>query len=179
MDIIKVIFWGRGGQGVKTCAEVLARAAFNQGLEVQAFPEYGPERSGAPVRSFLKISSKPIKEQCQITDADFVVILDSSLLQTNLKEGILNQKTAKYLINSKISSEIANAKFIDASSIAIRHLGKDLPNIALSGALIKMMKRNVIKLQSLEQAVKEVLAKKPDLIDVNIKALKESYNLIK
>ena len=81
MDIIKVIFWGRGGQGVKTCAEVLARAAFNQGLEVQAFPEYGPERSGAPVRSFLKISSKPIKEQCQITDADFVVILDSSLLQ--------------------------------------------------------------------------------------------------
>ncbi len=171
------IFWGRGGEGVKTCAEVLARAAFDQGLEVQAFPEYGPERSGAPVKTFLKISEKPIKEQAPIENADYVVVLDSSLLQTSLRESILSQKNAVYLINAKSDLGIKNSKTIDASSIAIKHLGKDLSNVVLAGALVKLVK--FIELESLESAVKKVLANKPELIAQNIKALKEAYSLIK
>lgn len=171
------IFWGRGGEGVKTCAEVLARAAFEQGLEVQAFPEYGPERSGAPVKTFLKISEKPIKEQAPIENADYVVVLDATLLQTSLKESILSQKKATYLINTNKDLGIKNSKTIDASSIAIKHLGRDLSNVVLAGALVKLVK--FIKLESLENAVKEVLAKKPELITQNINALKEAYSQIK
>ncbi len=171
------IFWGRGGEGVKTCAEVLARAAFDQGLEVQAFPEYGPERSGAPIRSFLKISEKPIKEQANVENANYVVVLDATLLQTSLAESILSQKNAVYLINAKSDFGIKNSKVINASDIAIKHLGKDLPNLVLAGALTKLIK--FIKIENLENAVKEILANKPETIEKNINALKESYNLMK
>ncbi|MDD4983840.1 MAG: 2-oxoacid:acceptor oxidoreductase family protein [Candidatus ainarchaeum sp.] len=178
MSYTSFVFWGRGGEGVKTAAEILAKAAFLQGLEVQAFPEYGPERSGAPVRAFVKISKEKIKDQASITQADYVVVLDGSLLsQLDTKNLILNQKKAKLLINGKINPEIKNSVFIDASGIANKYLKKDLPGVVMLGALLKMT--TCVKFANLEKAVKETLSKKPELLDGNLKALNEAYTQFK
>jgi len=174
MSYTSFIFWGRGGEGVKTAAEILAKAAFLQGLEVQAFPEYGPERSGAPVRAFVKISKEKIEEQASIRQANYVVVLDGSLLSMpEIKSQILNQKTAKILVNSKTNLELKNSAAIDASGIALKYLNKDLPGVAMLGALLK--KFPTVKFTSLEQAVKETLSKKPELLGGNLKSLSVAY----
>ena len=174
MSYTSFVFWGRGGKGVKTAAEVFAKAAFLQGLEVQVFPEYGPERSGAPVRAFVKISKEKIRDQASIKQADYIVVLDGSLLsQPDIKNQILNQKKAKFLINAKTDFGLANSKTLDASGIADKYLKKDLPGVVMLGTLLKMVQ--FIKFKNLEKAVKETLSKKQELLDGNLKALNEAY----
>ena len=174
MSYTSFVFWGRGGKGVKTAAEVFAKAAFLQGLEVQVFPEYGPERSGAPVRAFVKISKEKIRDQASIKQADYIVVLDGSLLsQPDIKNQILNQKKAKFLINAKTDFGLANSKTLDASEIADKYLKKDLPGVVMLGTLLKMVQ--FIKFKNLEKAVKETLSKKQELLAGNLKALNEAY----
>jgi pyruvate ferredoxin oxidoreductase gamma subunit len=174
MSYTSFIFWGRGGEGVKTAAEILAKAAFLQGLEVQAFPEYGPERSGAPVRAFVKISKEKIEEQAPIRQPDYIVVLDGSLLSMPyIRAQVLNQKKAKILINSKTKLELKNSTTVDASGVAFKYLNKDLPGVAMLGALLKKVPQ--IKFANLEKAVKETLSKKPELLDGNLKSLSVAY----
>lgn len=178
---MQIIFWGRGGEGVKTASHILAEAAFLSGLEVQAFPEYGPERSGAPLRAFLKIDKKPIISQSPVTSPDFVFVIDSTFLKIpEMKNRILFGTTAKTLIfvNAQTKPDLKGKIIsIDASGISVKHLKKDFANIVLLGAFLAETK--LFDLKYLEQAVKETLSSKPELIEPNLKALREAYFSIK
>ena len=149
--MINIIFWGRGGEGAKTASHILAEAAFSENKEVQAFPEYGPERSGAPMRSYVKISDTKIKNQSSITIADYIIFIDGSLIkQTSLEKDIFKNanKNTKFIVNSKTIQELNySCKSINASEISIKYFGKDFSNIVLLGALVKLT--GVVKLESL------------------------------
>jgi len=178
--ISNFVFYGRGGEGAKTVAHILAEAAFYEGKEVQAFPEYGPERSGAPLRSYVKISDEKIPNQSTISKADYMVFIDDSLLkQEDMQNDINRMKTkeTKFIINSKDSPELENHFVnLDASEISKKHLGKDFANIVLLGALVKLS--NIVKFESIEFAIRNTLKSKPELLDKNIAALKEAYDLV-
>jgi 2-oxoacid:acceptor oxidoreductase gamma subunit (pyruvate/2-ketoisovalerate family) len=174
-----IIVYGRGGQGAKTAAHVLAEAAFLENKYVLSFPEYGPERSGAPMRTFVKIDDKPISDYAPIQKADYIVVIDSSLINLpKLKEKIIEACHPKtiVLVNSKVSVDLGKIKVkaLDASEIALRNIGKDFSNVILMSALVKISK--IVKLDSLEKAIRETLSKKPALLELNLKAIKEAYN---
>ncbi len=184
-DVIKVIFWGRGGEGAKTAGHILAEAAFSEGKEVQAFPEYGPERSGAPMRSYVKISNEKIKDQSSIRIANYIVFIDGALIkQQDLEKEIFKNvdKDTKFLINAKdvnpISKDGINYKSVslNASDISIKYLGKDFSNVVLISVLAKLT--GMIKLESLVESVKSTLKSKPEMVEKNVNALKEAYNSV-
>lgn len=126
---------GRGGQGNIVAAYTLARAAFEEGRFAQAYPSFGPERRGAPVSAFVRISYRPIKRRCQVRQPQYVIIQDSSLLHVaSIGEGV--RPRGGILINS--SKEIASSRFptvahvttIPATEMAIQVLGEPIANIA-------------------------------------------------
>lgn len=176
--MVNVVFFGRGGQGVKTIGHVLALAGFYDNLNVQAFPEYGPERSGAPMKTFVKISKTKVEDQAPFSEADFVVLIDNSLLNL-IRENILSfgNKNTKFIFNAKSSIDIKNSKTLDASQIALEVIGKDYSNVVMLGALIKESK--LVSLKSLEKALKEVFAKKPKALELNLKAMNLGYKGLK
>jgi len=184
-NVSKFVFWGRGGEGSKTASHILAQAAFYENKEVQAFPEYGPERSGAPMRTYVKISDCQIKDSATIQDADYIIFIDGQLaLQPDLQQNIFGQvkKETVFLINSKdqvqITYENQNYKTysIDASEIARKNLGKDLPNVVLLGALVKITK--IVDIKDIEKAIEEVFKSKKEALRQNIDALREAYSKV-
>lgn len=176
--MVNVVFFGRGGQGVKTIGHVLALAGFYDNLNVQAFPEYGPERSEAPMKTFVKISKTKVEDQAPFSEADFVVVIDNSLLNL-IRENILSfgNKNTKFIFNAKSPIDIKNSKTLDASQIALEVIGKDYSNVVMLGALIKESK--LVSLKSLEKALKEVFAKKPKALELNLKAMNLGYKGLK
>ncbi|TSC95332.1 MAG: pyruvate ferredoxin oxidoreductase, gamma subunit [Parcubacteria group bacterium Athens1014_10] len=177
MDMFEITICGRGGQGSKLAAQILAEAALEDGKYSQAFSQYGPERTGAPVTSYARISNQPILTHQPIIKPNAVLILDSSLLKD------LNFNNDEVLIinicpNIKLEKLKNKTYKIDASDIALKILGKDLPNVAMLGALIKIT--DLLKLPSLEKRIKEYFAKKYNdkMAEQNIKALQEGYKTI-
>ena len=155
--MVEVRFHGRGGQGAVTSAEIVAQAAIGTGSYAQAFPSFGPERRGAPVQAFLRVSDKPIRLRIKIYKPDAVIILDPTLLGTiNPSEGlktdgvvIINTtKTAEELKKLFPGFRIA---FVDASTIAREELGVPITNTTMLGSLIKAS--NVVDLSALEDPV--------------------------
>ncbi|MEE9583654.1 MAG: 2-oxoacid:acceptor oxidoreductase family protein [Dehalococcoidales bacterium] len=177
-ELIGIRWHGRGGQGAVTSAALVARAAINEGKFAQAFPSFGPERRGAPVKAFVRISTKePIRIRAEITEPDIVVVFDPRLLYiakvtSGLKEG------GMLLINSRRSFEDIQAEFgaswrvaiIDATSTALELLGVAIVNTTMIGALIKAT--GVIKLESLFEPLKERFGR---LSEKNINAMKRAY----
>ena len=177
---LEIIFYGRGGLGAKTAAQILAEAANLEEKNIQAFPEYGPERRGAPVRSFVRISNKHIRIHEPILNPDYIVVIDSNLFDVidNLKEF-----NGTYIINTNKSKEhfkkiLKNKKYIliDGTKIAQENLKINNPNIVLIGTLIKQS--GIIKLNSVEKIIEEEFRKKgkEHFIKPNIKCLNEGYN---
>lgn len=175
--MIEVRFHGRGGQGAVTSAELVGQAGIAKGLYAQAFPSFGPERRGAPVLAFLRISDKPIRLRSKVYKPDHVVILDSTLLGTvNPTEGL--KPGGFVVINSNKPAEDLrdlfpgrNIAFVDASKIAKEELGVNITNTTMLGALVKVM--GTIEPKDLEGAVKNrfgVVAQK------NINAYLRAYN---
>lgn len=183
--MIEIRLHGRGGQGVKTAGELIAETALDEGKFIQAFPEFGPERSGAPVEAFVKISDQKILSYGSIKHAEVVLIIDDSLLDERIAENIAN--TCIIIINSsKNKNEVLKrlgfkrkVYLLDATKIALKETGKNLPNLVLIGSLIKVS--NIIKLNNFEKKVREVFGEKigRDLTEANIKAIKRGYNEIK
>jgi len=178
-DQLTEIRWhGRGGQGAVTSAELLARAAINEGKYAQAFPAFGPERRGAPVMAFDRIDSlKPIRVRAEIKEPDVVIVLDPTLLRvvnvtSGLKEkGMLIINTQKSLRD--IESEFGNKwqlATIDALKIARELLGVPIVNTTMLGALIKTTK--VVELESLIEPLKERFDR---LAERNINAMKRAF----
>jgi len=188
-EIFEIRWHGRGGQGAKTAALLFGDAATSTGKYIQAFPEYGPERMGAPVQSFNRISSKPIRTHAGIENPDVVVVLDVSLVdQVNVIEG-LDPKDGILLVNTPLQPEEIKKKLkfsgkvytVDASKISQEKIGKNIPNTPMMGALVKVT--GILKLEELlEDTKKKLLVKfrnRPEVIDGNLKAIEQAYNEVK
>ena len=147
-DLIEIRWHGRGGQGAKTASLLLADAAFNTGKYIQGFPEYGPERMGAPITAYNRISNKPITIHSNIYEPDYVVVVDDTLLETvdvtaGLKETgaivINTTKTPEYL-KSKLKDFKGEIYTIDARKVSMETLGRYFPNTPMLAAIVKVSK---------------------------------------
>ena len=189
-DLIEIRWHGRGGQGAKTAALLLADAALAQGLYIQAFPEYGPERMGAPVASFDRLASKPILLHSGVTNPDIVLVLDPTLMESvDVTEGLPDGgtiiiNTAKSPADVKREAGITgNIKVctVDASTISKETIGREIPNTPMMGALLKVT--GILDFKALVEDTRKKLEKKfkskPEVIDGNIKAIERAYNEVK
>ena len=170
--MIEIRLHGRGGQGAVTASEILAIAAFKEGQFSQAFPSFGPERTGAPVESYCRIDKKFINLRTHIYEPDFLLVLDSSLLKTvDITNGL--KKKGVIIINSEEKPKLEYKTYhIDATKIAMEVLGKPIVNTAMLGAFAKATK--LISLKSIEEAMKEKFSGK--LLEKNITAITKAYN---
>ena len=183
-DLIEIRWHGRGGQGTKTASLLLADAAFNTGKYIQGFPEYGPERMGAPITAYNRISSSPITVHSNIYEPDFVVVVDDTLLESipvteGLKKDgsiIINTTKAKDEITKLLGDYEGNVYTIDAKKISIQTLGKYFPNTPMLAATVKVSKimEDEEFLKDMLESFKHKFAKKPEVIDGNMEALKLS-----
>jgi len=177
--IMEVRWHGRGGQGAWTASELLARAAIHEGKYIQSFPEFGPERMGAPVTAFTRISTEPIKIHCAVYNPDLVAIIDPTLLKTvPVTEGlneegtiIVNSKDAPTEIRKMLNSNKGKVWAVPATEIAIKILGMPIGNTAMLGAVARVT--GIVNLESIEKVVKERFRK--DLAEKNFAVIKEAY----
>ena len=187
--MIEVRWHGRGGQGAKTAALLFAEAVLATGKYIQAFPEYGPERMGAPVQSFNRISDDPITIHAGITNPQYVVILDPSLMDcVNVTEGIGPE--GKVIVNTSFSAaEIAKqldvnpeqVYVVNASQIAQETIGKNIPNTPMLGALVKVIGNLDIN-GVLEDTKGKLMIKfrhKPEVIEGNVSSIKRAFDEVK
>jgi len=172
---MKELRWhGRGGQGAVTSAELLAKAAITSGLYAQAFPLFGPERRGAPVLAFNRIDTDPIELNRQVYEPDTVVVLDATLLKTvQVAEGL--KRDGVILLNTTRNPDYFADEFkdnriatVDATKIALKHLGSNIVSTAMLGALAKAT--GIIDLTSIEHIVSEQFGA------TNLEAVRETYS---
>ena len=190
MDNLVEIRWhGRGGQGAKTASLLLADAAFNTGKYIQGFPEYGPERMGAPITAYNRISNKPITIHSNIYEPDYVVVVDDTLLESvpvtaGLKESgaivINTTKDASYLKNV-LNGYNGDIYTIDAKKVSMETLGKYFPNTPMLAAIVKVsgIMSDKELLDDMKGSFKHKFAKKPEVIEGNMKALEMALNEVK
>ena len=187
-DTVEIRWHGRGGQGTVTAAKVLADACLSGGRYVQAFPEYGPERAGAPLRAYNRISSKELRMHCPVLRPQVVSVVDATLLDgINVAEGALED--AIFVVNSAKDPKEIRAKLnaglrqkvftIDASKIAMECIGKALPNASMLGAVCKVT--GLVSLEHLLEDVRKNFGKKfsQKIIDGNLEATRRGYEEVK
>jgi pyruvate ferredoxin oxidoreductase gamma subunit len=175
--MLEIRFHGRGGQGAVTSVELVALAAISGGRYAQAFPSFGPERRGAPVLAFLRLSDEPIKIRADIKQPDVVIVLDPSLLRivkvtAGLKDGgtvIVNTKKSLAEIKQNLDDKYRIA-VVDASSIALKTLGVPITNTTMIGALLKATE--IITLESLTEPLKHRFGLQADK---NVQAMRQAY----
>jgi pyruvate ferredoxin oxidoreductase gamma subunit len=185
MDKVVEIRWhGRGGQGAKTASLLLADAAFNTGKYIQGFPEYGPERMGAPITAYNRISDNRLTIHSNIYEPDYVVVVDDTLLVSvdvtaGLKESgalIINTTKTPEEVKPLLKGYKGKVCTIDARTISIETLGKYFPNTPMLGAVVKVSKimEPELFLKDMVDSFKHKFAKKPEVVEGNIKALERS-----
>lgn len=183
-DTLTEIRWhGRGGQGAKTAATLVAEVALNEGKYSQGFPEYGPERMGAPIRGYTRISEEPIRLHCPIAHPDVVVVLDATLLMTqNVAEGIeedgaiiVNSPESPAAIRERLGIDHGRIYTVNATQIAIEEIGRPIPNTPMIGALIKV--GGFLQLETVYKDIEKKFLKKLGERGVqgNINAVKRAY----
>ena len=184
-NTVEIRWHGRGGQGAKTACLLLADAAFSSGKYVQGFPEYGPERMGAPITAYNRISSDVIRVHSNIYDPDFVAVVDETLLHTVdvtaglKKEGaiIVNTAKSKEEIMPQLNGYEGRVVTIDARTISEEALGKYFPNSPMLAAVVAttgVMPKETF-LHEMRASYKHKFAKKPEVIDGNMKALEMAF----
>lgn len=182
-NLFEVRWHGRGGQGAWTASELLARAAIYDGKYVQSFPEFGPERMGAPVAAFTRISTKPLRVHCAVYGPDAVAVLDATLLKTvPVSEGL--KKNGVIVINSKESStevkkmlkeNVVRVWVVSATEIAIKFLGAPMTGTAMLGALSRVT--GVVSLESIKKAIEDRF-RRSDIVEKNFAVIKEAYEKV-
>ena len=187
--MVEIRWHGRGGQGAKTAALLLADAITSSGKYVQAFPEYGPERRGAPVRAFNRIDEKEIRQHSPVLEPDVVVVLDPTLIETakvteGLKDGgVLLVNTSEPPKELRKRYGIRNKKIytVDASTIAVETIGLDIPNTPMLGALAR-----TTEILDFERMIKDLTAKlskkfrdRPEIVEGNIRSIKKAYEEVR
>ena len=188
-NMIEIRWHGRGGQGAKTASLLLADAAFNTGKYIQGFPEYGPERMGAPITAYNRISTSPITIHSNIYEPDYVVVVDDTLLDAvnvtaGLKEsGAIVINTTKSAEDLKISLNgyTGNVYTIDARKVSMEALGKYFPNTPMLAAIVKVS--NIMPIDVFMNEMKESFGhkfkSKPEVIKGNLKALELALQEVK
>lgn len=187
-DLIEIRWHGRGGQGAKTASLLLADAAFNTGKYIQGFPEYGPERMGAPITAYNRIGNNPITVHSNIYEPDFVVVVDDTLLESvdvtaGLKEDgaiIINTTKDNEYLKSHLKNYKGNIYKVDARTISEQTLGRYFPNTPMLAAIVEvseiMSKEDF--LNDMVGSFKHKFAKKPEVIEGNMKALEMAWSQI-
>ncbi|MEO0071758.1 MAG: 2-oxoacid:acceptor oxidoreductase family protein [candidate division WOR-3 bacterium] len=189
-EVLEIRWHGRGGQGAKTAALLFGEAALEAGKFIQAFPEYGPERMGAPVTAFNRLADKPIPVHSGIKNPDIVVVLDPSLIEpAKVTEGL--KPNGILLVNTTESAidlrrrlglpEGVRVFTVDASKIALETIGKDVPNTPMLGALVRVS--GVLELEPVLEAIREKLSTKfrgqEKLVENNLKSIRCAYEEVK
>lgn len=180
-ELTEIRWHGRGGQGAKTAALLLADVAFQAGKQVQGFPEYGPERMGAPITAYDRISDKEIRVHSNIYEPDYVAVVDDTLLHSvDVTAGL--KKEGGILLNTQKSPEeilpllkgYEGAVYaIDARKVSVATLGKYFPNTPMLAAMVKIsgvMEIDVF-LKEMKTSLEHKFARKPEVLDGNMKAL--------
>jgi len=187
--MVEIRWHGRGGQGAKTASLLLADAAFNTGKFVQGFPEYGPERMGAPITAYNRISDERCSIHSNIYEPDYVVVVDPTLLTAVDVTGGLKKDGAIIINSAKSPEELkplldgyeGKVYTIDAGKIAEDEIGRNIPNVPMLGAVVKVS--GIIPEDKLfadmEASMKHKFANKPQVIEGNMKALKRSMQEVK
>jgi 2-oxoacid:acceptor oxidoreductase gamma subunit (pyruvate/2-ketoisovalerate family) len=177
--ITEVRWHGRGGQGAWTASELLARAAIYEGKYIQSFPEFGPERMGAPVAAFTRISTEPIQIHCAVYNPDVVAVLDPTLMKSvPFTEGIkddgiiiVNSKDNPAEIRKTLNTDKGKVWSVPATEIAIKILGLSITNTAILGAVSQAT--GIVSLESIEKVIKERF--KAGVAEKNFAVIKEAY----
>ena len=188
-NLIEIRWHGRGGQGAKTASLLLADAAFNTGKYIQGFPEYGPERMGAPITAYNRISDDPITIHSNIYEPDFVVVVDDTLLESvDVTAGL--KSTGAIVINTTKSADYLKSVLkgyegsiytIDARKISMETLGKYFPNTPMLAAIVKVsgIMSDEAFIKDMEGSFKHKFAKKPEVIEGNMKAIELALKEVK
>jgi len=181
--MIEIRWHGRGGQGAKTASQFLAEAALKAGKYIQAFPEYGPERAGAPIRSYTRIDEKPIRLHSPVTNPGAVVVIDPTLLDSiDVTEGLndngvllVNSTEGPKQIRKKTGFKKGKVATVDATKISLETLGVPMPNTPMLGALLKI--QEVVAMEALIDQVKGKFLKKigEEKTNANISGIKRAY----
>ena len=189
-QMLEIRWHGRGGQGAVTASKVLADAAMAEGKQIQAFPEYGSERQGAPIKAFTRISDHRIMAHSQVTNPKVVVVLDPTLLgMVDVTEGmtedgilVINTPDSAAEMREKLGLSGRKVFTVDATGISLKFLGKAIPNTPMIGALVKSVEP--IMALSMDVIVKDFEKKfegkfHPDIVKGNVSALQEAYEEVK
>ncbi|HCZ06174.1 MAG TPA: pyruvate synthase [Thermotogae bacterium] len=180
--LLEIRWHGRAGQGAKSAAQILAEAALASGMFVQAFPEYGAERSGAPMRAFNKISSSYIRSHAPVLNPDVVVVLDDTLLGAiPITDGM--KEDSVLIVNTTRGVEWVRKRtgfsgkicIVKATDIALEEIGRGMPNTPMLGALVKVT--DVVPLETVEKNIRETLGGKlsEKALEGNIRALRRGF----
>ncbi|MEM2106170.1 MAG: pyruvate ferredoxin oxidoreductase subunit gamma [Candidatus Bathyarchaeia archaeon] len=181
--MLEIRWHGRGGQGAWTASELLARAVIYEGKYVQSFPEFGPERMGAPVAAFTRISNEPIKIHCAVYNPDVVAVLDPTLLKSvSVADGlseegvvVVNSNDNPKEVRKLLKTDKGKVWTVPATDIAIKILGMPITNTAMLGAVARVT--GIVGLASIEKVVKERFRK--DVAEKNFAVIKEAYEEVK
>jgi len=187
--LVEIRWHGRGGQGAKTASLLLADAAFNTGKYIQGFPEYGPERMGAPITAYNRISDNPIRIHSNIYEPDYVVVVDDTLLESvdvtaGLKESgaiVINTTKDAIELSKLLNGYKGKIYTIDARKVSMETLGRYFPNTPMLAAIVKVssIMNDEEFLNDMEGSFKHKFAKKPEVIEGNMKALKMALQEVK
>jgi pyruvate ferredoxin oxidoreductase gamma subunit len=188
---LEIRWHGRGGQGAKTAALLFGESALDTGMYIQAFPEYGPERMGAPVSAFNRLSDKPIRSHSGIKEPDVVVVLDPSLIvSSRVTEGL--KENGIILVNTTETPEELRKQLgvpasvkvyaVDASKIAMETVGKNVPNTPMLGALVKAT--GVLAFEPMMKSIKAKLSEKfrggkEKFVAPNLESVRRSYEEVR
>ncbi|MBN2518190.1 MAG: 2-oxoacid:acceptor oxidoreductase family protein [Candidatus Altiarchaeota archaeon] len=185
-DVFEIRIHGRGGQGGKTAAQFIAEAAMKDGKQIQAFPDYGPERTGAPVNSYVRISDEKIRLYQPIRHPDVVLVIDPTLPEViNVTEGleeegilVVNTTKTPEEIKKELNFE-GKVYTVDATKISIDVLGANRPNTPILGAFAKVT--GVVPIASIEDRIKAKFLKKigEEKTQANIESVRRAYNEVR
>ncbi len=187
--LTEIRWHGRGGQGAKTAALLLADVAFKVGKQVQGFPEYGPERMGAPITAYDRISDSPIRVHSNIYNPDFVAVVDDTLLHTVDVTAGLKEDGAILINTVKTPEEIlpllngygGRVYLLDARKVCMATLGQYFPNTPMLAAMVKIsqvMETDVF-LKEMETSLQHKFERKPEVLEGNLKALRLALEEVK
>jgi pyruvate ferredoxin oxidoreductase gamma subunit len=184
--MIEIRWHGRGGQGAKTAALLLADVAFSTGMYVQGFPEYGPERMGAPITAYNRLDGSPIRIHSNIYFPDVVVLVDESLADSvDVTAGLKNN--GSIVVNTtqkpdkirRMFADYTGAVYaIDAKDISVRCMGKNMPNTPLLAAVVKIADIMEEKefLSNMRESFAHKFAAKPEVVEGNMNAIREAWS---
>lgn len=186
-DMVQMRWHSRGGQGAKTAADFFTQVAIAEGKYSQAFPEYGPERSGAPMRSYTRVSSGPIKLHSAVYAPNVLIIVDPTLFgPVNVLEGLPDD--CIIIINTPLSPEDARKEYgiqgfkvftVDATRISLDELGRPIPNMPMVGALVKTT--GLVQLDNVIEGLRKTFSGKfgKEVVEKNVRAINRAYEEVR